>query len=109
MWLSSQGKDIATEELGAMDCVDTPLGARGPIKSAVFPSSGLLAALASTVVCFQAEVGVPSALSISCQGHYLSVGSGAAEAYGLSPWGWPGKLACDHSQRTPLGTGRWEP
>lgn len=55
--------------------------------------SGLLAARASSVVCFEAEVEVLSALSSSsCWGGYLKVGSGAAEARGTSPWGWPGKL-----------------
>lgn len=53
----------------------------------------ILTSRASSVVSFEAEVEVPSALSSSsCWGGDLRVGGRAAEARGTSPWGWPRKL-----------------
>lgn len=64
----------------------------GALLKVPYSSVGILAALASSVVCFQADAEVPSALSISsCRVYYLRVGSGVAKACGTSQWGQPRK------------------
>lgn len=65
---SSQEEDIVTEESGAPERIHTPLGDWCPIKSAVFLHLSVLDAAASSVVCLQARVEVPSTVSIFSAG-----------------------------------------